>query len=130
MALYDLPLIDWRIFDRTRRILGHDFARVFGYLLDDGAKSIRAIEQAVRELKAVEIILPAHCIKGEALHFGAAQLAMLASTIEFDARECVERRVDPTGLIADIAKLRPLFETSITELQRVIATGHEKRRAA
>jgi len=130
MLLRDLPLIDWRLFDRTRRLLGHDFQRVFGYLLEDGPKSLTLIERAVRENKAAQIILPAHCIKGEALHFGAAQLALLASTIEFDARDCVERRSEPTALIADVAQLRPLFNTSIAEFERVIAAGYDKRRAA
>lgn len=130
MLLRDLPLIDWSLFDRTRRLLGHDFQRVFGYLLEDGAKSLTLIERAIRENKAAQIVLPAHCIKGEALQFGAAQLALLASTIEFDARDCVERRCDPTSLIADVAQLRPLFNTSIAEFERVISAGHDKRRAA
>jgi len=130
MLIRDLPLIDWRTFDRTHRQLGHQFQRVFGYLLEDGPKSLTVIERAVRELNAVQIILPAHSIKGEALHFGAAQLALLASTIEFDARDCVERRSEPTMLIANVAQLRPLFNQSIAEFETAIAAGHKKRRAA
>lgn len=130
MVLRDLPLIDWRTFERARRLLGHDFQRAFSYLLEDGPKSITLIERAVRESKAVNIIAPAHRLKGEALQFGAAQLALLASTIEYDARDCVECRSDPTAVIADVAKLRPLFDKSIAEFQRAITTGHDKRRAA
>jgi HPt (histidine-containing phosphotransfer) domain-containing protein len=130
MLLRDLPLIDWRTFDRTRRLLGHDFQRVFGYLLEDGPRSLTMIERALREKKAAQIVSPAHCIKGEALHFGAAQLALLASTIEFDARDCVERHTDTTPLIADVARLRPLFDQSIAEFERVISSGYDKRRAA
>ncbi len=130
MSLYDMPLIDWKTFERTRRMMGHELSRVFGYLLEDGAKSLTHIERALRELDAVKIVAPAHSIKGDALHFGAAQLAVLASQIEYDARDCIERKITPAALIADVAKLRPLFDESIAALERAMSAGYEKRRAA
>jgi len=130
MPLDDIPLVDVRVLRQSKRALGGEFDRVFGYFLDDGAKSLAHIERATRTTNTSQIILPAHCIKGEALHFGAHRLAVLASQIEFDARDCVERRIELTSMIVDIARLRPLFDESVAAIKQLVGTGQEKRRAA
>ncbi len=124
------PLIDWPVFERTRSMLGANFHRVFGYLVEDGERSIVFLERAIRDVSAVQLVLPAHCLKGEALHFGAQRLAALAAHIEYTARDYVELRIPPVELIAPIAHLRPVFKESIAELRRATSPLQQKRRAA
>lgn len=105
--------IDWVKFDRARGDLGNGFVRVFGYFQDDGVVSVGAIEEAVRNNSATAVVLPAHKIKSEAREFGALSLAALAEDIEFQARDCVEWRVDTVSLVEHVVKLRPLFEATL-----------------
>ncbi len=105
--------MDWAKFERTRNDLGSGFVRVFGYFQQDGAGSVTAIEDAVRNNSATALVLPAHKIKSEAREFGALALAELAEDIEFQARDCVEWRVDTASLVEHVVKLRPLFEATL-----------------
>ncbi len=130
MALADDVVIDWRIFERTRTALGDSFARVYGYFLEDGEKSVLQIQSAIRNQSAAQLIAPAHCIKGEALHIGAVQLGRLAAHIEYVARDCVELRQSPTELISYIAQLRPSFTATIAEIEQVIEPLGVRRNAA
>ena len=41
-------LIDWNAFAETRNLLGAGFVRILGYFLEDGTKSVAAIEEAMR----------------------------------------------------------------------------------
>ena len=123
-------LVDWAVFERTRNVLGANFYRAFGYLIEDGERSITFAENAIRELNAAQLVLPAHCIKGEALHFGGHRLAKLAAHVEYSARDCVEMRIKPNELIAYVAHLRPLFNETMGALTRTISPLREKRRAA
>jgi hypothetical protein len=122
-------LIDWGVFETTRASLGPHFHRVFGYLREDGARSVSFIEKAIRETNAAQLILPANCIAGEALHFGARRLAMLAGQIEDSARDYVELRLSPVDLVAEIARLRPLFNETMAALSRAASPLQEKVRA-
>lgn len=102
-------IIDWVAFQTARSELGGDFIRILGYFREDGAKSVDAIEAAVRANKAVAMVMPAHTLKGDARQFGADALGDLAEVIETHARQCIEWGHDPDGVIADVVKLRPLF---------------------
>ena len=57
--------------------------------------------------------MPAHTIKGEARQFGAEPLAKVAELIESTARLCIETRRFPDELIADVVRLRKLFDQTI-----------------
>jgi hypothetical protein len=126
--LIDWPMIDWSVFERTQIALGRNFFRVFGYLKEDGERSILFIEKAIREMNAAQLVLPAHCIKGEALHFGAERLARLAARIEYNSRDCVELHQKPNDLIVDIAHLRPMFISTIEEIERAVSPLMVKRK--
>jgi HPt (histidine-containing phosphotransfer) domain-containing protein len=76
-------------------------------------KSVAAIEQAMREENTVALVMPAHTIKGEARQFGAEPLAKVAELIETTARLCIETRRFPDELVADVVKLRRLFDQTI-----------------
>jgi HPt (histidine-containing phosphotransfer) domain-containing protein len=106
----DAPIIDWEAFQQARTELRADFIRLLGYFREDGAKSVAAIEEALRAKNAVALVIPAHRLKGEADQFGANALPDLAQSIEVDARKCVEWRQTPDELITDVIKLRALFE--------------------
>ena len=43
-------IIDWTYFEKSRAELGPGFIRILSYFREDGAKSLEAIEQAMREL--------------------------------------------------------------------------------
>ena len=75
-------LIDWKAFGETRNLLGAGFVRILGYFLEDGTKSVAAIEEAMRLKDSAKLVMPAHTLKGEAWQFGANRLALLAEEIE------------------------------------------------
>ena len=62
--------------------------------------------------------IPAHTLKGESRQFGAEPLADLAEAIETIARDCVETRDTPDEALEHVVQLRPLFEETLTLLER------------
>ena len=120
-------LIDWQTFSETRTALGADFVRILGYFREDGTKSVAAIEEAMRIKDSVKLVLPAHTLKGESWQFGATQLAMLAEEIEVAARHYVEIQQDPTDLVEHVVRLRPIFEQTLTALDKEASPLIERR---
>ena len=118
MSLDESNLIDWAVFARSRAELGAGFVRILGYFREDGVKSVAAIETAMRAQSAAAMVIPAHTLKGEARQFGAEPLGAIAERIESIARDCVESRETPEGALADIVALRPLFEKTLSMLER------------
>lgn len=114
-------LIDREALGKARHELGTAFPRILGYLREDGVKSLAAIEEAMRALDASALVIPAHTLKGEARQFGALPLAALAEKIEMHARACIEHRDTPDEVIEDVVTLRPLFEATMTLLEREVA---------
>ena len=106
-------VVDWAHFEKSRSELGPGFIRILSYFREDGVKSDAAIEQAMREENTVALVMPAHTIKGEARQFGAEPLAKVAELIESTARLCIETRRFPDELVADVVKLRRLFDQTI-----------------
>lgn len=124
----DVDLVDWVYFERSRNELGPGFIRILGYYREDGAKSIAQIEQAMREMNAVALVLPAHTLKGESRQFGAEPLAEIAENIENVARTCVETHRFPDELVPEVVQLRRYFERTIELFDE--ATNPLKSRAA
>lgn len=118
MSLQDDKLVDWIEFEAVREQLGANFARILRYFSEDGIKSVEAIEQAMHEKVTVALIVPAHTLKGEALQFCARPLSALAEKIEMSARHLVEIQQTPEELIPEAARLRPLFEETMTVLEK------------
>lgn len=117
-AVMNDGLIDQRVLAAARVELGGNFVRILGYFKEDGIKSVRAIETAMRDQNAATMVLPAHTLKGESRQFGAETLADLAEGIEVIARKCVETRDVPTEALEHIARLRPTFEATLAMLER------------
>ena len=111
-------IIDWEEFGRARSELGADFLRILGYFREDGAKSITALENAMRAKSAVALVIPAHTLKGEALQFGAQAVAALAERIETVARDCVEWHETPEEVLPEVAQLRPLLDETLAQFDR------------
>ena len=109
----DAPIIDWEAFQASRTELGAGFIRILGYFREDGAKSVLAIEEAMRAGHAVALVTPAHTLKGEARQFGADALGDLAEQIETFSRQCVEWRQSPEEMLPQVVKLRPLFDATM-----------------
>ena len=118
MSLDDDNLVDWTTFTRARSELGAGFVRILGYFREDGVKSVAAIEAAMRAHNAAAMVIPAHTLKGEARQFGAEPLGELAEKIEAIARDCVETRDTPDQALAHVVALGPLFETTLSMLER------------
>jgi histidine phosphotransfer protein HptB len=116
----ELPedIIDWTAFQTSRQELGADFIRILGYFREDGAKSVDAIETAMRSHNAVGMVIPAHTLKGEARQFGADALGDLAEAIEDHARQCIEWHHTPEGALPDVVKLRPLFTETMEQFDK------------
>ena len=111
-------LVDRDTLARTRAELGAAYVRILGYFREDGVKSLAALEEAARALNAAAMVIPAHTLKGESRQFGALPLAALAEKIEMHARACIEHRDTPDEVIEDVVALRPLFDATLTLLER------------
>jgi histidine phosphotransfer protein HptB len=120
-------IIDWTAFQTARSELGGDFIRILGYFREDGAKSVDAIESAVRANKPVAMVMPAHTLKGDARQFGADALGDLAELIESHARQCIEWGHEPDGAIEHVVKLRPLFTETMDAFDKEINPLVERR---
>jgi len=123
-------LIDWKAFAETRNLLGAGFVRILGYFLDDGTKSVAAIEEAMRLKDSAKLVMPAHTLKGEAWQFGANRLALLAEEIEVAARHYVEIQIDPSELLEKVVHLRPTFEATVSALEAETSPLVERRPVA
>ena len=123
-------LIDWKAFAETRNLLGAGFVRILGYFLEDGTKSVAAIEEAMRLKDSAKLVMPAHTLKGEAWQFGANRLALLAEEIEVAARHYVEIQIDPSELVEKVVHLRPLFEATVSALEAETSPLVERRPVA
>lgn len=110
-------IVDWGKFARTRAELGADFVRILSYFREDGEKAVGRIEDAMHRQDAAAIVLPAHTMKAEARQFGAEILADLAEEIETAGRRALESRLFPDDLLPEVAKLRPLYERTIAQLE-------------
>lgn len=110
--------IDWSRYSAARAELGADFVRILGYFREDGTKSVAAIEQAMRASNAVQLVIPAHTLKGEAGQFGADALAELAEEIETIARTSIEWKSAPDEALPLVVKLRGLFTKTLDALER------------
>jgi HPt (histidine-containing phosphotransfer) domain-containing protein len=123
-------LIDWHAFVETRNLLGAGFVRILGYFLEDGTKSVAAIEEAMRLKDSAKLVMPAHTLKGEAWQFGANRLALLAEEIEVAARHYVEIQIDPSELLEKVVHLRPTFEATVSALEAETSPLVERRPVA
>ena len=123
-------LIDWNAFAETRNLLGAGFVRILGYFLEDGTKSVAAIEEAMRLNDSAKLVMPAHTLKGEAWQFGANRLALLAEEIEVAARHYVEIQIDPSELVEKVVHLRPTFEATVSALEAETSPLVERRPVA
>ena len=123
-------LIDWNAFTETRNLLGAGFVRILGYFLEDGTKSVAAIEEAMRLKDSAKLVMPAHTLKGEAWQFGANRLALLAEEIEVAARHYVEIQIDPSELVEKVVHLRPTFEATVSALEAETSPLVERRPVA
>ena len=106
-------IVDWVYFEKTRAELGPGFIRILGYFREDGEKSVARIEQAMHDHSSVELVIPAHTLKGESRQFGAEPLAEVAERIENIARSCIETHRFPDELIPDVVELRRMFNLTV-----------------
>jgi len=122
-------VVDWTVFCAARSELGAGFARILSYFREDGEKAVSRIEAAMQGRDTAGLVLPAHTMKSEARQFGAEPLGALAEEIEFTARRAIEIRAFPDELIPAVARLRPLYLETMTQLEAE-ANPLVKRRAA
>ncbi len=113
-------IVDWERFSQARTTLGANFLRVIGYFSDDGAKSVSAIEDALRTRNAIAMIGPADLLKSDAMQIGALSVAEIAEDIEFGARDCVEWRQSPEILLEPVMQLRAFFEDSVLQFDKEV----------
>lgn len=123
-------IINWPEYSHARKELGDAFIRILGYFREDGTESVDAIEEAMRVRSAVDLIIPAHTLKGESRQFGAQRLADMAEKIEMVARRCVEHREGPEELMETVADLRACFMETLTELEDGVSPVVKRKQAA
>lgn len=120
-------IVEWEMFGKSRAELGPGFVRILGYFREDGVKSLARIEQAMHEENTAALVRPAHTLKSEARQFGAEPLGDCAEEIEFVARRCIESHRFPDELVAEVVKLRRLFDETITAFEREMNPLVERR---
>jgi HPt (histidine-containing phosphotransfer) domain-containing protein len=130
MADMTIPLVDWSVFTLTRTQLGGSFIRILGYFVEDGEKSIKAIEDATRKGDAAAIVRPAHTLKSEARQFGGERLGQLAEDIEIYARDCVERHESPADYVDRVVLLRPMYQQMLGEIEAAVNPLVQRKPAA
>ena len=114
-------IVDRSQFAAARAELGASFAKIVGYYRDDGAKAIGGIEDAARRLSAVDMVRPAHTLKGDSLMLGAEALGLAAEEIEKAARRAVEAHDFPDHMLPRIRDLRDLFAETLAFFDRELA---------
>jgi HPt (histidine-containing phosphotransfer) domain-containing protein len=124
----EIELVDWDVFCRARAELGAGFARILSYFREDGEKAVEKIEAAMHRGDAAGLVLPAHTMKSEARQFGAEPLGKLAEEIELRARQAVEMRTTPEELVPEVARLKPLYRSTM-EMLEAEANPLRQRRA-
>ncbi len=117
---YSLPVVAEAELAEARKMLGTGLARILGYYEEDGAKSIKLIEQALAAEDAAAMVIPAHTLKGESRQFGARRLAELAEVIEKAARRCVEEHNAPGEVASEVAMLRGCFAETLDRLRMAV----------
>lgn len=120
-------IVDWPAFKRARQLLGTDFERIVGYFREDGEKAVAAIEDAIRKGNAAGLVLPAHTLKGDSAQVGATRLAEMTERFEMTARRCVETHDEPSELITEVIRLRPLFRETLAQFERELSTPVPRR---
>jgi histidine phosphotransfer protein HptB len=123
-------IVDWAVFCAARSGLGAGFARILSYFREDGEKAVARIEAAMHARDTAGLVLPAHTMKSEARQFGAEPLGALAEEIEFTARRAIEMGFFPDELVPAVARLRPLYVETITQLEAEANPLVKRRRAA
>lgn len=118
MATLDSELIDWTVWAETRSALGPNYVRILGYFREDGTRSVKEIEEAMRASDPAAMVLAAHKLKGEALQLGALQLSLTAETIEMTARACLEHHETPEEILEMVVALRPMFRETLAILEQ------------
>ena len=125
----DGQAIDWEAYEAARVRFGADFARVLGYLREDGESAVAAIETALRAGDAVAIVKPAGTLKDGAYDFGGDALGEAAERIEAMALHCVQRRQEPDEALPLVAGLSTLFQATMAELEAASSPLLRKSRA-
>ncbi len=125
----DDEVVDWIVFCAARSELGAGFARILSYFREDGEKAVGRIEAAMHGRDTAGLVLPAHTMKSEARQFGAEPLGALAEEIEFTARRAIEMGFFPDDLLPAVARLRPLYLETMSQLEAE-ANPLVRRRAA
>lgn len=115
--MIDQELVDPDEYAHARTQLGANFVRILNYFREDGIRSVAEVETGMRDRNAAVMVRPAHTLKGESRQFGSKALGDLAERIEMAARRCVEMRIGPEELIADVADLRVCFTRTLAELE-------------
>jgi HPt (histidine-containing phosphotransfer) domain-containing protein len=114
-------IVDRDRFAQARTELGGSFVRILSYYRDDGAKAIGEIEQAVRDRSAINMVRPAHTLKGDSLMVGGDAIGLAAEEIEKAARHAVEMRDFPNDVLPKVRELRGLFAETIAFFDRETA---------
>jgi HPt (histidine-containing phosphotransfer) domain-containing protein len=123
-------VVDWIVFCAARSELGAGFARILSYFREDGEKAVSRIEAAMHARDTAGLVLPAHTMKSEARQFGAEPLGALAEEIEFGARRAIEMGFFPDNLLPSVARLRPLYLETMTQLEAEANPLVQRRAAA
>lgn len=114
-------IVDQERFKQARAELGDSFARILTYYRDDGAKMIEEIEKAVRDRSAINLVRPAHTLKGDSLMVGGDAIGLAAEEIEKAARLSVEMHDFPDHVLIKVRELRGLFADTIAYFDREMA---------
>lgn len=110
-------VIVWDTYRATRDALGAGFMRELSYFREGGLASVEAMERAMRDASAVDLIDPADRLADQARMFGADQLADACEAIAVFGLQCVEHHDTPEEYLPNVVAVRPLFLQSLAALE-------------
>ena len=108
--------LDMQVFTRLRNTLGSSLHLALAPFLEDTAKYLEQMEQALAASDAKRVHWVAHAIKGSSANLGATELSQLAKTAEDHAR---------SGDLVEVAPLLPLLHAAFAEIEPIIAAEAE-----
>lgn len=110
--------IDLAALSETQKLVGERIGTITQYFLEDGARYVHDIEQAITHAATLEpLIISAHSLKSSARQFGMITLSDLARRIEETARTAPDITSARAALAPLISPLRDAFDEASQFLQ-------------
>lgn len=116
-SLERFPILDRKSLAEVYAELSHKLPALVDFFLEDTARYIARMEQALAHEDMVALVPPAHLTKSASRQLGLMRLGEVASNLEKVARQSLQGRRDPVAISESISQLRNVFEQTCGEVR-------------